>query len=333
MTSIIPIHSDADLTTFCSLPGMSELTPETIAHHRPDESWAVVDGGEMTARCSLWWTAAPPMTGQRVGAIGHYFAGDAANAGRMLDHASRRLADQHCTVAVAPMDGNTWRRYRLLTERGDQPPFFMEPDNRDDWPTHFTDHGFAPLVEYYSAVNDNLSQVDPRSASAMRHAEANSIGIRSIDMRRFEDELRSIHALSVVSFTNNFLYTRIEEEEFVAQYRGVRELVRPEFVLLAEQGERLVGFLFIVPDLLQAKRGQPIDTVIFKTMAVHPKHRGAGLGGLLMGLGHDAARRLGYRRAIHALMHADNHSRRISNHVARIFRRYTLYSRPLGVSS
>ena len=36
--------------------------------------------------------------------------------------------------AVGPLDGSTWRRYRLVTERGVEPPFFMEPDNPDDWP-------------------------------------------------------------------------------------------------------------------------------------------------------------------------------------------------------
>jgi hypothetical protein len=49
-----------------------------------------------------------------------------------------------------------------------------------------------------------------------------------------------------------------------------------------------------------------------------------------MALGHEAAHRLGYRRAIHALMHAANPSRRISGHTARTIRRYTLFARPLG---
>jgi predicted N-acetyltransferase YhbS len=150
-----------------------------------------------------------------------------------------------------------------------------------------------------------------------------------MNLDRFEDELRAIHALSLASFGQNFLYTPVGEDEFLAQYRGVREYVRPELVLIAERDGQLIGFLFMIPDLLQAQRGQSIDTVIFKTMAVHPELRGTGLGGLLMGLGHEAAHRLGYRRAIHALMHAANPSRRISDHTARTIRRYTLFARPL----
>jgi acyl-CoA synthetase (AMP-forming)/AMP-acid ligase II/GNAT superfamily N-acetyltransferase len=324
MRSPIPINTPADRERFCAVAGLSELTPDILARHRPDESWAVADaGGELVARCSLWWSDAPPLAGGRVGAVGHYAAWNAEAVGPLLDHACARLAAHGCTVAVAPMDGNTWRRYRLLTERGPEPPFLLEPDNPDDWPAHFTGHGFAPLAEYYSAVNDDLTRGETRADPPA------GVAIRNLDLGRFEDELRAIHALSLASFTGNFLYTPIGEEEFVAQYRGVGPHVRPELVLLAEREGRLVGFLFALPDLMRARRGLPVDTVIFKTMAVHPDLRGQGLGGLLMGRAHSAARQLGFRRAVHALMHEDNHSRRISSHTARTVRRYTLFARPL----
>ena len=76
MTRPFPVESRADRDRFCALPGLSELTPDLIERHRPDESWAVADGGSVIARCSLWWTEAPPLAGQRVGAIGHYAASD-----------------------------------------------------------------------------------------------------------------------------------------------------------------------------------------------------------------------------------------------------------------
>jgi GNAT superfamily N-acetyltransferase len=304
--------------------------PAPVIQDHPDESWAVTEGDQTLARCSLWWAAAPRLAGHRLGTIGHYFAADAAAAHRVLDDACRRLAEHGCTLAIGPMDGNTWRRYRFVTDRGPEPPFLLEPDNPDDWPGHFTGHCFTPLAEYFSAINDDLTRTDPQMTDVARRAADQGIVIRPIELDRFDAELRLIHALSLASFTRNFLYTAIGEEEFVAQYRGVRPHVRPELVPMAERAGELIGFLFMVPDLLQTQREQAVDTVIFKTMAVHPDHRSHGLGRLLMSLGHQTAHRLGYRRAIHALMHADNHSRRISDHTARTIRRYTLYARPLG---
>ena len=117
--------------------------------------------------------------------------------------------------------------------------------------------------------------------------------------------------------------------DFIEQYRPILTLVRPELVLLAEHGERLVGFLFAVPDILQAQRGQPVDTVILKTAAVLPGREYAGLGNLLVARCHAAAAALGFRRAIHALMHESNESLNVSAHYGRSFRGYSLYARLL----
>ena len=58
-----------------------------------------------------------------------------------------RLAAERCTIAIGPVDGNTWQRYRLITEPGTEPPFFLEPDNPDAWPGQFTAAGFTPLAQ------------------------------------------------------------------------------------------------------------------------------------------------------------------------------------------
>jgi GNAT superfamily N-acetyltransferase len=289
--------------------------------------------GGCAARCSLWWTRTPIHAGHRLGFIGNYAAREAAAAVGLFQSACKQLAGQGCSMAVGPLDGNTWRRYRLLTERGTEPIFFLEPDNPDDWPMHFTSNGFTPLAQYYSALNSDLDVEDSRMPAQAERIASLDIQLRTFNLARFEEELRAIHGLSLASFTDNILYTPITEEDFVAQYRGVQPYVQPELVILAEQGGRPVGFIFAIPDLLQAKRGQAIDTVILKTMAVHPEFRSVGLGGLLMARCQQTARRLGFRRAIHALMHEGNHSKRISSHTAKIMRRYTLYGKELGPAS
>ena len=267
--------------------------------------------------------------GQRLGYIGHYAARDTATAAAMLNHACEQLVS-HGTLAIAPIDGNTWNRYRLLTERGSEPAFFLEPDNPDDWPVHFTGNGFTPLANYYSAVNDDLTRSDPRTGELMCRLTEQGIRLRPLDMDRFEEELRSLCHLALSSFQRNFLYTPIAEEDFLSQYLPIHSYLRSELVLIAEKENQPVGFMLSVPDLLQARRGQVVDTVIIKTVAVHPDRASGGLGTLLVAHCQDEANRLGYRRAIHALMHEANNSRRISGHTAKTIRRYTLFARPLG---
>jgi L-amino acid N-acyltransferase YncA len=316
-----------DLHRFCELPGLSALTPQVVARHHPQASWMLHDaGGRAAARCSLWWQDTPVLPGHRVGLIGHYAVRDATAAAGALRLACEQLAEQGCTLAVGPLDGTTWNRYRLLTERGGEPHFFLEPDNPDDWPAHFTGQGFSSLAQYSSAV----AACD---ASPPSQPSPPGMTLRPLNPSRFDEELCRIHALSLEGFRDNFLYSPIGLDDFLEQYRGIRPHVRPELVLLLERQDRLVGYLFGVPDLMQARRGQPIDTVIAKTMTVHPDHRGEGLGNYLLNRFAEVAAGLGYRRVLHALMHEDNRSRRISSHTATTFRRYTLYAKPLGGSA
>jgi GNAT superfamily N-acetyltransferase len=291
------------------------------------------DTGDTLARCSLWWHGTPDYPGERVGLIGHYDACDGEAAAHLLHAACAELAAQGCTLAVGPLDGSTWRRYRLVTERGSEPPFFLEPDNQDDWPAHFLANGFSTLARYSSALNPELSRTAARGERAAARLEARGIRLRAVQPAevaapgRFVAVLRGIYRVAVAAFRANLLYSPISEADFIAQYLPIRPSVRPELVLLAEREGEVIGFVFGLPDALQAQRGQPIDTVIIKTVAVLPAYAGQGIGALLVERCQAAAARLGYRRAIHALMHEGNASQQISAHSAQTMRRYALFAR------
>jgi GNAT superfamily N-acetyltransferase len=320
-----------DQRRFCAAPEFAPLNVELVARLRPDAQWLLIDNqARVAARCSLWWTGTPPIQAERPGLIGHYAARDADAAARLLRIACDELGTRGCTLAVGPIDGNTWQNYRLITGRGAEPTFFLEPDNPDDWSVHFVTSGFTPLAQYYSSLNEDLNQQDPAVDEIAGRLEAQRITIRPLALGDLDKELRRIHELSLVSFRPNLLFTALGFEEFRDQYRALRSCVRPELILVAEQHEQTVGYVFAVPDLLQARRGQAVDTFISKTLATHPELKGAGLGRLLAARCHQAARMLGFRRAIHALMEDKSRARNISDHIARPMRRYALFARPLG---
>lgn len=306
------------------------VDPATLHRQRPDEAWLALDArGAPVARASLWWREAPALPNETLGAIGHYGALNAAGGVALLRHLVERLHERRCTLAVGPMDGNTWRRYRFITERGDAPPFFLEPDNPDDYPQHFREAGFDVLANFYSSLNTDLSVGDARVAGARERLAAQGVALRALRVEEFDRELERIYDLSIEAFVDNYLYTPIAREEFLVQYRQVKPLLVPELVRIAEIGGELVGYGFGLPDAAQAQRGQPVDTFIVKTVAVRPGRRQAGLGAWLVADMQERARALGFRHAIHALMHESNRSRNISRHTAQVMRRYSLFARRL----
>lgn len=330
MKRLIAIKAPEELLPWSQGPLLPPLRATDLVRHAPNSHWILArNDREVDGRCSLWWRGTPSLPGHRVGVIGHYAVRDSSAARRLLQHACEQLAGQGCSLAVGPMDGNTWRRYRLLTERGSESVFFLEPDNPDDWPGHFRDLGFRPLAHYFSSVISELGRQDPRIEQVANRLHAQGIRIRAVDPDRVQEDLRRIYAISISSFRKNFLFMPIDEAEFVTQYRNILPLARPELILLAEQRGVPIGFLFAIPDLLQAQRGQAVDTVVLKTLAVLPDRAHAGLGSLLVAHCHGTALSLGYTRAIHALMHESNPSRNIRRDCAQTIRRYTLFARSL----
>jgi GNAT superfamily N-acetyltransferase len=314
--------------------GLATLDPSVLRQDRPDCHLLALDEfGTVIARSSCWWTRVAPLNGQRTGAIGHYAASTREAGSALLSQAAAKLAEAGCTQAVGPMDGNTWRTYRVVTDKGTEPPFFLEPWTPDGWLEHWTGAGFEPIARFTSALATDLDVVDPRIERAAARLTAEGILVRPLDVSAIERELCRIFVLSLDSFKRNLLYAPIAQDEFLDRYRRLLPAVRPELVLLAERtgpGEPLCGFLFAVPDLLQASRGGSTDTVIIKTVAVSPGERAAGLGSVLVARLHRTARDLGFRRAIHALMIDTNVSGNISRRYASPIRRYALLGKRLG---
>jgi hypothetical protein len=261
--------------------------------------------------------------------VGHFAAETAESAAQVLTAACDALRDAGVTLAVGPMDGNTWRRYRLVVEAGSEPPFFLEPVNPAVWPEWFKAAGWQVHSEYVSSVNDDLSRSDPAGAAKTMAIADRGVTMRDLRLDEYESELRRIYSVARVSFEKAYLYTPIDEGEFVAQYAAVAKAVVPQLVTIAEHEGRTVGFCFCIPDLNERMEGRPIRTAILKTFAVLPGY--SGLGGALADRTHAAAQRLGFTRVVHALMHVSNdRSRALSKRIAHEIRRYALFERRLG---
>ena len=306
--------------------GLPVLAPATLALQGPDLHLAEAEG---RGRVSLWWSGVPAWPGKRLGALGHFAAADPDTAGVLLEAACAELRARGCTLAVGPMDGNTWRSYRFMTDACAFPPFALEPWNPAEWPRWWEATGFAPFQTYQSALEARMESKDPRLPELEARLAAAGVTLRMLDLADFEGELARIFEISETAFAANVLYTPLPKDEFLAMYEKVRPYAKPPLVWIAEQGSRPVGFVFCVPDLLQAQRGEAVDTLIVKTLAKVPDRALAGLGKLLLARVQREAKALGFTKAIHALMHDANRSASMGEN-AKVIRRYTLYSKALA---
>ncbi len=309
------------------------------------ECLVAYDAGRPVARLATG--VAPELRGAPgpSGLVGWYEALDGEAGTALLVRAREALAERGAARVLGPMNGSTWKRYRLaLPPEPGEPaptPFLTEPVNPPGYPSHFLAAGFAVAAEYESRAALRPAGASPGRSAAPDAPLPDGVRIAPLDPRRFDDALREIFDLSAAAFADNLYYTPIAFGEFAAGYQKVRPLLDPELVRLARGADgRLLAFVFAFPDPFDrvpdapgagaAPAGGAPGTrglrVVLKTLATAPEARGMGLG---RRLSEDVHRIAFERRApsvVHALMQVDNSSTRISERLlGEPFRRYALY--------
>ena len=247
----------------------------------------------------------------------------------VVERACRELKTRHCGHAIGPMDGNTWRRYRFVTERGTAKPFFLEPDNPDHWPEHFTRCGFRAYANYVSELNPNFHDRQPELGGLRKKFDDLRVTIEPVDLARTAEDMRGLYEVICESFVDSLLYTPLEYNDFKTMYTPLIDIVDPRLTLVARHEGRVVGFVFSAPDYLQSPQTQEIDTIVIKTVAILPRKEYSGLGRVLIVDMLQNAQAMGYRQAISALMHCENRSQEISSDCAGPMRGYQLFARDL----
>jgi len=296
----------------------------------PDETWIQLDESKnIVGHFSLWYCETPTLGRKTVGYIGHYYAKTFTVGKNILMRASELLKGYGCQLAVGPVDGNTWRRYRLVSGTADVPKFLLEPENPLEYPAHFIDAEFETLSTYSSSILDVKPQfVDEATMEKLNAGELRRVTIRAIDLNNFDRELRTIYGIACDAFEDNFLYSEISEFEFIQRYHKMKPVVIPQLVLIAEHEKHPIAFALAVPDPTLSNNS--VKTAILKTVGRIKDDRFKGLGLKLIAECHAAADKLGFSRMIHALYRDDNISSTYSTASdAQVFRRYAVYGKIL----
>jgi len=303
---------------------------QRLQTERVDQHFAALDAQQnIQARCSIWWRDTANLNGSTTGAIGHYAATSPQYGDAVLQHACRELKNRRCDVAVGPLDGNTWRSYRFITERGQARPFYLEPDNPDEWPRHFGNCGFSTIAHYVSEINPDMARRQPELGSLRAKFARLGIQIDPVDVENPLDDMAGIYRVVCESFSNAFMYTPLDIDNYCAQYEPLLEQVDPRLMLVARHDGEVVGFILAPPDFMQLSYQNTMDAIVLKTVAVLPRKEYSGLGRVLIVDLLANAIDMKFTTAISALMHTGNRSQKISSNCAGPMRAYALFAKEL----
>ena len=272
------------------------------------------DDGQLT----IWFDGPVWDDHPKVATVGKCKFTSAEAGTRLLADAVALAKSKGATALIGPMEGDTWHAYRLISDRGVQSPFLMEPSSADHDEAAFRAAGFDVISSYFSASAPLSELPGPKPKNT------DVFTVEQWDGADPDALFTQVYDLSCAAFAGNPFYKHIDLGDFLAMYRPIVPLLKQDLILFARDSTgALVGFLFGIPNYAE---GPKPTSVILKTYASSQK----GAGHWLSYQFYVNAKAMGFDTAIHALMHDDNLSAvRSGLNGANVFRRYVLMGRTL----
>jgi GNAT superfamily N-acetyltransferase len=188
---------------------------------------------------------------EEAGFFGFYEAVDDVEVTRALMEAARKwLLERGTTVIRGPVNPSTNYECGLLVEGFDSSPNVTMPYNPPSYGRMLETVGLRKakdLLAYWSTpskVNDaKVERVAERAAASQ------GVVIRSLCMPKFAEEVETIWTLYNSAWTRNWGFVPMTREEFLHEAAEMKQILKPELVLVGEVEGRPVGFALALPNI------------------------------------------------------------------------------------
>jgi GNAT superfamily N-acetyltransferase len=216
----------------------------------------------------------------------------------LFDAAGRWLAARGLGTMRGPASFSLNEECGLLVSGFDGPPVVMMPYNPPWYATLVEDYGFTKakdLVSYYLA---NAVPTERMIRATAKLKERYNITVRSLDKKRFWDEVELVRAVYNSAWYENWGHVPMTDAEITYMAKQLKPVVEPSLVVFAYSANDLAGFGLALPDLnvpLKKMNGRlfplgwlkalwysrKIDTARIMILGVLDKYRRQGVAELM----------------------------------------------------
>lgn len=196
---------------------------------------------------------APPADGQTVGYFGLLAAEDDPDVtARLLATAEDWLRARGAGVVRGPFSLSINQTSGILIDGFDTPPAVMMAHDPPWLGPAVEAAGYAKgrdIVAYRMDVSRGLPDRQRRIAE---RAGAEGVTIRSLDMKRYREEITAVTTIFNDAWSGNWGFVPLTEAEIDAMAAELKPILDPELVKIAEIGGEPAAFIVLLPNINEA---------------------------------------------------------------------------------
>ena len=221
---------------------------------------------------------------------------DEGLARELLDTACEWLRARGMTEALGPFNFSTNHEIGFLADAYDQPPVLMMTYNPPYYLELVERCGWTKAKDVWAFKMSG--RVPPpervrRIADLVR--ERTRVQIRTLDMRRFDQEIDCVREVYNQAWSRNWGFVPLRDEEFRHQAADMKLILRPDWALLAEVDGRPIGFSLTLPNIYESqvkiRNGRLLPTGLFRLLWGLKVQRPKTSRVITMGVIHDYQKR------------------------------------------
>ena len=237
-----------------------------------------------------------------IGLFGYYECPDDPAASRMLlDTAAGWLREKGMTSMRGPWSFVS-QEWGLVLEGFAPPPTIMAPYNPPYYNDHLSAYGLTKVKDllcYYIDGKEGYRIPDRILTLTDEVRRRNGVTLRQVNMKRYEEDVQHVIDISNHSLIHNWGYAPVTQAEADALARDLKQVIRPEGVIFAENSQgRPIAFIIALPDInqilkhlngkllpfgwMKLLRGLPrLKSWRVFALAVAPEYQGKGVDSLI----------------------------------------------------
>jgi hypothetical protein len=268
--------------------------------------------------------------------------------------AEQWLRERGCRRAVGPFNLSINEESGLLVHGFDTPPMLLMAHDPPYAAARIEACGYAKAKDTLAYLYDLAHDLPPAARRMIDTRKPNGLALRSLDMRRYGEEFDLVARIFNDAWSENWGFIPFTEAEIRHMAKGLKPLIEPGCVAIAELHGETVGFGVLLPNLneaiadfegrllplnwlrllLRLKRGT--RTARVPLLGIRRKHQGGVLGGLIAYCVIDrlrsAARARGMQQVELSWILEDNWPmRRVIESLGAIaYKTYRLFEKPLA---
>jgi len=209
--------------------------------------------------------------GENAGFFGFFESeDDPAVAGALLAAAREWTFQRGARVLRGPVNPSTNYECGMLIEGFDADPMIMTTYNPPYYPVLMEQAGLRKAKDLY-AYGGTAPQIDLKKIErvATRALARHGVRIRPIDMKNFNADVLRVWEIYNSAWKRNWGFVPMSRDEFFQMGKEMKQILKPELVLIAEVKDRVVGFALALPNLnhaLKKANGRLVPTGLLKIL-------------------------------------------------------------------